>query len=209
VLFGALPAAELVKDPLLEGAHDFGRERNRAPGIGAAMTAWTADLFSGETVEQARLREAACAVSDVGWLETRDSRARDAFFMLAHYPFLGVGHVERVAIAYAVFIRYEGPPDDAPVRPLLTLLPEHDRRRSETLGRALQLGYRACGGAPGLLAESRLRNVQGEVRLELGDAVLAPEADSLKSRLRALARSLGVPRSRIVMPPGSTAAAWP
>lgn len=208
VLFAALPASELVKDPLIEGAHDFGRERNRAPGIGAAMAAWTAALFADERPVQARLREAACAVSDIGWLETRDSRARDAFFMLAHYPFLGVGHGERVAMAYSVFIRYEGRPDDPPVRRLLQLISEPERRRAETLGHALQLGYRVCGGAPPLLAETMLRSQAGEVRLELGDPVLAPEADSLKTRLKALARALGVPRSRVVLPQGAALAAW-
>jgi exopolyphosphatase/guanosine-5'-triphosphate,3'-diphosphate pyrophosphatase len=203
VLFAALPADELVKDPLIVGAHELGRARSRAPGIGPAMASWTASLFRTETVEQARLREAACAVSDVGWLETRDSRARDAFFMLAHYPFLGVRHPDRVAIAYAVFIRYEGTPDDPPVRPLLAMLPESERQRAESLGRALQLGYRLCGGAPAMLQGSMLRGMSGEIRLELSEAVLAPEGDSLKVRLRALARSLGVPRWRIVAPDDS------
>lgn len=198
VLFDALDPAELAKDPLIEGARDLGRARSRAPGIGEAMAAWTAPLFAGEPAEAARLREAACLVSDVGWLETRDSRARDAFFMLAHYPFLGAGHAERVAIAYAVALRYDGRPDDRPLRPLLALLAPEQRRRAEALGRALLIGYRLSGGAPRLLDGSSLAIDGRQLRLVVPDQALVPEAEPLDDRLEALARSLDLARARAV-----------
>jgi exopolyphosphatase/guanosine-5'-triphosphate,3'-diphosphate pyrophosphatase len=197
LLFDALDPAELAKDPLLEGARDLGRTASRVPAIGETMAAWTAPLFPDEPAEWARIRVAACAVSDVGWLETRDSRARDAFFMLAHYPFLGAGHAERVAIAYAVALRYDGRPDDKPLRPLLALLAPEQRRRVETLGRALQIGYRLCGGAPRLLAGAGLRLHDGELRLDLADPALVPEVELLQDRLGALARGLGLGQARL------------
>ena len=200
LLFSELEPDELAKDPLIEGARDLGLQRSRAPGIGDAVAAWTALLFAGEEPAAARMRLAACLVSDVGWLETRDSRARDAFFALAHYPFLGVGHVERVFIAYAIFLRYEGDPDDKPVRALLTVLSDEERRRAEILGRALQVAYRLSGGAPGLLDGTGLLEKKGELRLEIPDLALVPELDSLKSRLRELAHTLRLSRMRVVTP---------
>jgi exopolyphosphatase/guanosine-5'-triphosphate,3'-diphosphate pyrophosphatase len=199
LLFEALGPAELAKDPLVAGARDLGRARSRTTGIGEAMAAWTAPLFRDEPAEAARLRLATCAVADVGWLETRDSRARDAFFMLAHYPFLGADHADRVAIAYAVALRYEGRPDDRPLRPLLALLRPEQRRRAEMLGQALDVGFRLCGGAPRLLAGSRLELGEGELRLEVPDAGLVPEVDVLGDRLEGLARSLGLGRARILI----------
>jgi exopolyphosphatase/guanosine-5'-triphosphate,3'-diphosphate pyrophosphatase len=198
LLFAGLDAAELAKDPLVEGAGDLGRAGSRAPGIGAAMAEWTAGLFSAENEAERRLRLAACAVADIGWLETRDSRARDAFFMLAHYPFLGVEHADRVFLAGAVFVRYGGDLTDKPVRDLRPLMPDAGWQRAEVLGLALQVGFRLSGGAPGLLEGTSLGVTGGELRLVVPDASLVPEVDAIKSSLKPLARVLGVKGTRIV-----------
>ena len=94
--------------------------RSRLPEIGAAMGDWTAarsrrrnDPSSGA------LRLAVCEVSDSAWREHPAFRAREAFYRLAQYPFIGLDHAERAFLAYAVFIRYEGSPDDLFIRPML------------------------------------------------------------------------------------------
>jgi exopolyphosphatase/guanosine-5'-triphosphate,3'-diphosphate pyrophosphatase len=197
LLFDELGPEELAKDPLIEGAEDFGRARNRAAATGSAMAAWTSRLFTGESQSERRLRLAACAVSDVGWLETRDSRARDAFFMLAHYPFLGADHADRVFIAATIFIRYDGDPTDKPVRQLRPLMSESGWKRAEVLGRALQVGYRLSGGAPGLLEGTSLDVRGNELRLAIPDESLVPEFADLKSSLKVLAQALGVKGYRV------------
>ena len=102
-------------------------------------------------------------MSDSAWREHPALRAREAFYRLAQYPFIGLDHAERAFIAYATFIRYEGSPEDLFIRPILPLLPEAERRRAELLGVTLQLGYRISAAVPDLLATSRLR-IAGDER---------------------------------------------
>lgn len=195
--FLRLTPEELLEDPLLAGARDFGAPRSRVPTIGRALGRWTAPLFPGESPAQRRLRLAACEVSDTAWREHPAFRAREAFYRLAQYPFIGLDHVERAFLAYACFIRYEGSPDDLFIRPILALLPEPERRRAELLGAALQLGYRVSAAVPDLLAASRLEVAGDELVLHLPDPAMAPAPDISRPRLRAVAKALGLGRFRV------------
>ena len=196
--FSRLTPEELALDPLLAGARDFGRSRSRLPEIGAAMGNWTASLFAGETLDQRRLRLAVCEVSDSAWREHPAFRAREAFYRLAQYPFIGIDHPERAFLAYAVFIRYEGSPDDLFIRPLLSLLTEPDCRRAELLGATLQLGYRISAAVPDLLETSWLKISGDELRLHLPAPDAAPDPEILKPRLRAVAKGLGLGRTKVL-----------
>ena len=197
-LFMQLPAEELARDPLLAGAEDFGRSRSHTPDTGTAMGAWTAGLFAAETPAQRRIRLAACILSDTAWREHPGARALEAFFRLVQYPFIGLGHADRVLIAYAVFTRYEGSPHDPFLRPFLALLSEPERRRAEVLGTALQLGYRLSAGLPALLEGHRLLVGDGELRLSLASAELAPDDELLNSRLKSVAKAMGAARHKII-----------
>jgi len=196
--FARLGVEELAVDPLLAGAWDFGANRSRLPEIGGAMGQWTASLFAGETSSQRRLRLAVCEVSDSAWREHPAFRAREAFYRLAQYPFIGIDHPERAFLAYAVFIRYEGSPDDLFIRPLLSLLADADRRRAELLGATLQLGYRISAAVPELLQTSRLWIAGDELRLHLPAPDAAPDPDILRPRLRAVAKALGLTRTKVL-----------
>ena len=200
-VFARLSREELAEDPLLAGARDFGRSRARLPEIGHAMGKWTGALVADETLEERRLRLAVCEVSDSAWREHPAFRAREAFYRLAQYPFIGIDHAERAFLAYAVFIRYEGNPDDLFIRQILSLLPERERRRAELLGAALQLGYRVSAAVPELLETSRLRVSADELRLDLPAPDAAPDPEILKPRLRAVAKALGLDRTRVVTGP--------
>ena len=162
------------------------------------MAHWTAPLFESETPGQLRLRLAVCEVSDSAWREHPAFRAREAFYRLAQYPFIGIDHAERALLAYAVFIRYEGSPEDLFIRPLLSLLGEPERRRAELLGAALQLGYRISAAVPELLRTSRLWIASDELRLHLPAPDAAPDPDILRPRLRAVARALGLSRTKVL-----------
>jgi exopolyphosphatase/guanosine-5'-triphosphate,3'-diphosphate pyrophosphatase len=202
LLFAGLGADALAEDPLIAGAAHLGRQRSRAPEIGAALADWTAPLFAGEGPAERRLRVAACWASDVGWLEAPGSRARDAFFMLAHYPFIGVDHAGRAAIAATVLTRYEGALDERAVRPMLGLLSGAELGRAQTLGRAMQLAYRLSGGVPAVLASTWIEIAGGSLVLHLPEPDLVPEPTGLRVRLEVLARSLGIDEFRMVLPQG-------
>ncbi|MFO1039371.1 MAG: hypothetical protein U1E45_21205 [Geminicoccaceae bacterium] len=197
-LFDKLSPAELKRDPLLAATHDFGRSRVRMPGIATAMQGWTAQLFPDETPAERRLRHAVCEISDSAWREHPGSRAREAFFRIANYPWIGASHAERAFLAYAIFIRYEGRPEDPFIKTIMTLVSEADRRRAEILGSSLQLGYRLAAAVPDLLAGNRLDLSDGQLTLRLRSAALAPDDDILNQRLKGVARFAGAERFKVV-----------
>ncbi len=195
-VFARLSPEERAADPLVVGARELGELEHRLPGIGEAMARWTCDLLPGR-LDQRRLREAACHISDSAWREHPDTRAREAFFRTVQLPLLGVDHAERVFLAYTVFIRYEGQPDDPPIQRMLGLLPGASRQRAEILGRALSLGYRMSAGVPDLLAQSRIERHGQELALIAPSPVALGDDEALQGRLQALAGTLGLARTRI------------
>ncbi len=196
-VFARLSPEERAADPLVVGARELGELEHRLPGIGEAMARWTCDLLPEEGVAERRLREAACHISDSAWREHPDTRAREAFFRTVQLPLPGVDHAERVFLAYTVFIRYEGQPDDPPIQRMLGLLPEASRQRAEILGRALSLGYRMSAGVPDLLAQSRIERRGQELALTAPSPVALADDEGLQGRLQTLAGTLGLARTRI------------
>jgi len=197
-LYACLPPAEQALDPLLVGAAAFGRPRARVPHVGEAMQAWTAPLFAGETESEARLRLAACELSDFGWRDHPELRALQSFHRLTQFPFVGLDHTERVFLATAIFSRYGGNDSEPEIQPMLQLLPPAVRQRAVVLGRALQLGYRFSGSVPELLAHARLALAGDTLRLLVSTMEDVPDAEPVRTRLKSVAKALGVRRTEIV-----------
>jgi exopolyphosphatase / guanosine-5'-triphosphate,3'-diphosphate pyrophosphatase len=197
-LYACLPPAEQVLDPLLVGAAAFGRPRARVPHIGEAMQEWTAPLFAGETAAEARLRLAACELSDFGWRDHPELRAQQSFHRLTQFPFVGLEHAERVFLATAIHSRYGSSDTDPVIQPALQLLSPAERQRAVVLGRALQLGYRFSGSVPELLAHARLALAGGTLRLVVSSLEDVPDTEPVRTRLKNLAKALGLGRTEIV-----------
>jgi exopolyphosphatase / guanosine-5'-triphosphate,3'-diphosphate pyrophosphatase len=197
-LYACLPNAEQSLDPLLVGAAAFGRPRARVPHVGEAMQAWTAPLFAGETEAEARLRLAACELSDFGWRDHPELRALQSFHRLTQFPFVGLDHAERVFIATAVFSRYGGNDNEPEIQTTLQLLSPAARQRAIVLGRALQLGYRFSGSVPELLAHARLALAGDTLRLLVTTLEDVPDTEPVRTRLKNVAKALGMRRTEIV-----------
>ena len=95
LLYSQLTTAEQYLDPLIEGAQHIGLPLARVPDFAPALASWTADLFPRETHAEARLRVAACALSDIAWRDAPDLRAEESFRRLLQFPFIGISHGER------------------------------------------------------------------------------------------------------------------
>ncbi len=196
-LFERLDPAEQALDPLLAGCADLALRDGRTADIGPALFAWSAPLFADEDAAAARLREAVCLLADTGWREHPESRARDAFFTIAHYPLLGVDHAERAFLAYALFCRYEGKRDDPAVARIVGLLDKARRRRAEALGAALDLGMRLSGGIAEVLRACPIAREGGELRLVVDHPAVDPADEAVRGRLETLAARLGLDRVAI------------
>jgi exopolyphosphatase/guanosine-5'-triphosphate,3'-diphosphate pyrophosphatase len=197
-LHACLPLAEQALDPLLVGAAAFGRPRARVPHIGEAMQDWTESLFAGETEAEARLRLAACELSDFGWRDHPELRALQSFHRLTQFPFVGLDHAERVFLATAIHSRYGGNDTDPEIQPALQLLAPAERQRAVVLGRALQLGYRFSGSVPELLAHARLALAGDTLRLVVSTIEDVPDTEPVRVRLKNLAKALGLRRTEII-----------
>lgn len=197
-LYGRLDEAERRRDPLLEGARAVGAARSRVPAFAAALERWTDDLFAGETMADKRLRQAACALSDIAWTDHVDAQAQQSFRRLLQFPFIGLDHAERVWLAAAVHARYGGKRNDAAMRPAIDLLDKPRRRRALILGRAMLLAYRFSGSVPTILDASRLVARKDRLRLEVGAVEIVPDSDAVRARLERLAKALDSRDSEIV-----------
>ncbi len=78
---------------------------------------------------------------------------------------------------------------------LLTL---SEFRRAEILGRAMHLAHRFSATVPTILQHARPRIDVDAVRLEILDAQSILNSDAVQSRLRKLAKSVGLDKAEIV-----------
>jgi exopolyphosphatase / guanosine-5'-triphosphate,3'-diphosphate pyrophosphatase len=165
--FKRMPDAVKTEDPLLSVCRQLALSCCRFPEHGDELMNWMAPLFPEETPHRARMRHAACLVSDAFWNEHPDYRAEQAFLRLLRLPFMGVRHADRAAIALTVFIRYQGDEDAPAVTQAIGLLDEADIRRCRIAGLALRLAHTLSGGAPNLLRQTRLMAENDELVLEV------------------------------------------
>jgi exopolyphosphatase / guanosine-5'-triphosphate,3'-diphosphate pyrophosphatase len=188
-LLQGLPAKMRQEDPLISACIGFAERTGRFSISGNEILQWMEPVFVGDGSFDRRLCLAACLLSDIGWTEHPDYRAEHAFHRVLRVPFAGLTHEDRVYLALAVFVRYNGDVDASQVKPVRMLLDDDQRGVAESVGLALRLAHTLSGSAPGLLARTRL--MVGEEYLDLhlpaGDAVFISE--TVRRRFRTLARS--------------------
>jgi exopolyphosphatase/guanosine-5'-triphosphate,3'-diphosphate pyrophosphatase len=180
-----------AQDPLISGCQTLAERTGRFSIRGEEILEWTAPLFAGEDPEHRRLRYAACLLSDIGWPEHPDYRAEHSFHRVLRIPFAGLKHPERVLIALAVFIRYNGEADAPLVAPVRRLLDDSELGRVHTLGLALRLAHTLSGSAPGLLSRTKFRLGSKTLTLEVVSGKRIFASETVVRRLRSLARSMG------------------
>ncbi len=191
-LYRQLDRDEQYRDPLLEGAQAIGLPLARVPAFSEALGRWTDALFPSETQSDRRLRLTVCALTDIAWREHAKVRAEDSFLRLLAFPFIGLAHAERAFVALAVFARYGGKIDGRVKEVTDRLLSANEVRRADILGRTLLLAHRFSACVPEILQHSRLKIEVESVRLEILDTQAMPDSDAVQSRLRQLAKAIGI-----------------
>ncbi|MCP5368748.1 MAG: exopolyphosphatase [Hyphomicrobiales bacterium] len=178
-------------DPLISGCTALWQRTGRFSMRGEEMLDWSRPLFPEETRAERRLRLAACLLSDLGWVEHPDYRARHAFHRILRIPFAGMTHSDRVFLAIALIVRYDGTTSDELVTPVLPLVNPFQVERATGIGLALRLAHTISGSAPGILARTSLAREAGRLVLNLpDDRIFVGEA--IERRFRDLARHLGL-----------------
>ena len=117
-----LPEAVRRQDPLLSAGHEMARRLGRDPSLPPALLAWTQPLFTYESAEALRLREAACWLSDIGSHDHPEFRPEQAFLRVLRQPGIGLDHHARAFLALVTAMRYEVDTDAEFLRPARLLL---------------------------------------------------------------------------------------
>ena len=179
-------------DPMLALGHDAAARYGRDIRLPPALLAWTAPLFPDETLIQARLRAAACWMSDLGSQEHPDYRAEQGFFRVLRQPGVALAHSDRAFLALTLALRYEAEANAPFLAVARALLDPAAISRAEILGAALRLAYTLSAGTPELLAGANLRVLPGRIALRLAEGTGVFAGDSIQRRLERLATAAGL-----------------
>jgi exopolyphosphatase/guanosine-5'-triphosphate,3'-diphosphate pyrophosphatase len=188
----SLPETVRVQDPLIAAGRDYAHRLGRDPSLPPALISWTAPLFAHETTEAARLRAAACWMSDLGSRDHPEFRAEQSFYRVLRQPGVGLDHHARAFLALAIATRYEAEMDAPMLHPARMLLDVVSAHRAEVLGVALRLAYTLSAGTPDLLAGTALRIAPGRLVLGLAENSGVFAGESVMRRLDRLAQALGL-----------------
>jgi exopolyphosphatase/guanosine-5'-triphosphate,3'-diphosphate pyrophosphatase len=196
LLYSLLPEREHKRDALLAAAQELNVLRSRSPRHGDELIVWTDRLVKSaqidETVDEKRLRHAACLLADIGWRALPDYRGEQSLNIIANAGFAAIDHPGRAFLALAVYFRHAGL-DDAGLSPrLLKLVTPRLLERARILSAALRVAYLISASQTGVLAKATL-TVSGDrlvLRLD-GRKLSALGGERVFSRLRQLARLIG------------------
>jgi exopolyphosphatase/guanosine-5'-triphosphate,3'-diphosphate pyrophosphatase len=101
---------------------------------------------------------------------------------------VGISHQERVALATALYHRYE--PRWKENWKTYNLINERWRRWAEAVGTAMSLGYYLSGGLPGNLDHSVIRIEKGRPNLKMSRESQPLQGESVDRRLDALTTAM-------------------
>lgn len=191
VMFQRMPDEVRKQDPLLAAARDWAQREARDPGLEDALCQWTQSLFGHEAAEDARLRRAACVLSDVLWRGHPDHRADAAFQMALNGNFTGIDHRGRGMMALALHHRYSGldtPPGN--YARLSAFLGDESCSWAMVLGAALRLAYALAGPSADVIRQTTLRVTASSLILSLPRAMEPLWCEQVERKLEDLASAL-------------------
>ena len=98
-LFSLLPLETQRTDPLISAAEELALLRARSVTHAQELVEWTEQSLAAfdiaETEEEARYRQAACLLADIGWRAHPEYRGTQSLNIIAHASFIGVDHPGR------------------------------------------------------------------------------------------------------------------
>ncbi len=195
LLFAQLSPHQRAADPLISFARDYARTRSRSLEHAHELCRWTDVLFSdpnlAETPDEARLRHAACLMSDIGWRAHPDYRGEQSLNVLAHASLGGIDHVGRIFIALAVYYRHTGLGETAGDElsdTLKVLVGKRVQRRARILGSAIRAAHMLSIGVAGVIDETPLSFEPGKLILTLPKSYAALDGERLRRRFEQLAQ---------------------
>lgn len=193
LVFDRLSPEDQRRDPLIEASRRLAADTGRAGDDADELYQWTAPVVAGDGAVAARLRRAACILSDVAWRGHPDFRSEQAFQQVLSSPYVGIDHPGRVFLALAVRTRYLGERRADHDHPAIATLDETVAHTARTLGLALRLGNALSpwSHTPFQAAALAVEGDQLVLRLtHQGEGLMS---DLVRRRFAALGRACGKP----------------
>jgi exopolyphosphatase/guanosine-5'-triphosphate,3'-diphosphate pyrophosphatase len=147
-----------------------------------------------ETVQERRLRHAACLVSDIGWRVHPDYRGEQSLDKIAHAGMSGIDHPGRIFLGLAIYFRHAGAQNagtDGLPEQLLARIDRRTLKRARIVGGALRAAHMISIGMPGIIDETRLAYEGNKLVLMLPRQHADLDCERLRRRFESLAAVLG------------------
>lgn len=194
-LYDLLDDPERTKDPLFVAADELAILRARSPSHARELATWTDGVFKelriDETMEEARLRKAACLLSDTGWRAHAEYRGLQSLNMIAHAAFIGIDHPGRAFLAMAVYYRHEGVGIEATSPRLRELLSPRLIERARVIGAVIRVAHMISAAMPGIVSRARIETRGGDLVLVLPLDLEPLAGDRVMRRMNQLAKIQG------------------
>ena len=196
LIYGLLPPYERQRDPLISFCEDYAQLRARSLEHARELCRWTDQIFADpaleETLDERRLRHAACLLSDVGWRAHPDYRGEQSLNTIAHAGLGGVDHSGRIFLALSVFYRHEASEHstDALSERLKALIPKRVLKRARIVGMAVRTAHLLSIGMAGVISETPLSYDSGKIVLTIPPSYAGLDGERLRRRLESLANLL-------------------
>ncbi|MDG2032339.1 MAG: hypothetical protein P8J29_00230, partial [Rhodospirillales bacterium] len=192
LFFDLLPPGMRDEDPLISACDGFAKRSGRFSLHGREIADWVQPVLPGLSSKMSRILEAAALLSDIGWTEHPDYRALHSFIRILRLPIAGITHHERVLLALAIYVRYNGRRNQYEVQQVRSLLSAEERQTAATIGLSLRLAHVLSGGVPGLLSRTSLDFSGGGISLDLTSDRQLFSSSAVETIVRNLAKERGV-----------------
>lgn len=195
-LYSLLSLEEQRFDPLIAAAQEYALLRARSVTHAHELVDWTgrtlAALDIEETVEEMRLRRAACLLADIGWRAHPEYRGTQSLNIIAHGSFIGVDHPGRAFLALANAFRHDGIFNDDFAPAIKQLIPPRYLERARLLGAMMRVVYLLTASMPGVMPRLRWeKRPDGGLALVIPNSHSALYGERPEGRLAQLARITG------------------
>jgi exopolyphosphatase/guanosine-5'-triphosphate,3'-diphosphate pyrophosphatase len=195
-LYSLLPPEERGTDPLISAAEELAVLRARSVTHAHELAKWTGDSLAAfnidETEDEARYREAACLLADIGWRAHPEYRGMQSLNIIAHASFIGVDHPGRAFIALATMFRHEGVFDDSVAPEMRALATPRYLERARLLGALLRVVYLLSASMPGVIPKLKWQSQpNGGLALVIPQSHAGLSGERPAGRLAQLARITG------------------
>src|SRR5437868_481455 len=190
LLYHELPKAERALDPLIAAAREAGAGLGRFAQHGDLLDDWIAPAFDDDP-RCARLRLAACLLSDIPWAAHPDLRTERGIAMALHGKGVSIDSPGRVMLAQALYCNFGGG-KVLPYPEIAALATQGELKRATAWGYAMRLGQRLSGGVAAGLKHSRLLREGETLRLQVDQANHPLVGEIVERRRTSLAGALGL-----------------